>query len=74
MRKGWKSVYFDKQNSGNVHGGRKRAVGRLRMIHIVVGWIGFWDPISPPAKLDGAIANHLIDVHVGLGARAGLPH
>ncbi len=38
-----------------------------------LGWTGFLEPISPAQHLDGAVGDHLIGVHVRLGARAGLP-
>ena len=37
------------------------------------GCTGFLEPCSPPEHLDGAVRDHLVGVHVGLRAGAGLP-
>ena len=38
-----------------------------------LGWIGFLEPMYAAGQLDGAVGDHLVGVHVGLGAAAGLP-
>ena len=57
----------------HMHRGRKHIIGRLTAIHVVVG-------VDQPAlatlatqQLTGAIRQHLVDIHVGLRARASLP-
>ena len=37
------------------------------------GWIGFLLPSCAAGEFDGAIGDHLVGVHVGLRAAAGLP-
>ena len=37
------------------------------------GWIGSLEPIDPAGQLDGPVGDHLVGVHVGLGAAPGLP-
>ena len=53
---------------GNVHGGGKGVVGGLAHVDVVVGMHQF----SPRQRV-GAVCDHLIGIHVGLGAGAGLP-
>ena len=64
---------LDRLGRGDVHGRGVDVVGRLAAVDVVIGV----DPPPAPAraaqKLAGAVGQHLVDVHVGLGARAGLP-
>ena len=64
--------YF--QRRGNVHRGRKHVVRRLAHIDVVVGMDRRFGAARAAEDLVGAIGDHLVDVHVGLGARPGLPH
>ena len=55
------------------------AVGKVSlddwpMLTSSFGPTGCCVPSSPPKKLDGPVRDHLVDVHVGLSARTGLPH
>ena len=58
---------------GDVHRGRERVVGGLRHVHVVVGVDRRLRAELAARHLDGAVGDDLVDVHVGLGARAGLP-
>ena len=53
---------------GNVHGRGKRVVGTLGHIHGIVGV----KQLLPRQRV-APVGDHLVDVHVGLGAAAGLP-
>ena len=59
---------------GDVHRGRERVVRALRHVDVVVGVDGLLAAHLAAGQLDGAVRDHLVDVHVGLGAAAGLPH
>ena len=55
----------------------RRGVGVVRglaHIDVVVGVDGLFRAHHPAQHLDGAVGDHLIGVHVGLGAGPGLPH
>jgi hypothetical protein len=39
-----------------------------------LGWTGCLEPSLPPEHLDGPVGDHLVGVHVCLGAGARLPH
>ena len=60
--------------SSDVHRGREGVVGGLRPVDVVVGVHGRLAAQHAAGHLDGAVGDHLVGVHVGLGARAGLPH
>ena len=55
----------------DVHGGWKDVVGALGTVDVVVGVYRSGGP-GCPQELRGAVGQHLVDVHVGLGAAAGL--
>ena len=57
-----------------MHGGGKGIVGALRFVDVVVGVNRFFAPHHAAGNFDSPVADHLVDVHVGLGARAGLPN
>ncbi len=61
------------EHGGDMHGRREAVVGRLAHVDMIVGM----DRRLPAARagqhLVGAPGNDLVDVHVGLGAAAGLP-
>ena len=64
----------ERQRGGDVHRARERIVRRLPEIDVVVG-VDRRLVAAPSAKpLVGEVGDHLVDIHVGLGARAGLPH
>ena len=58
---------------GNVHGGGEGVVGRLGAVHMVVRVHRLLGADGAAQHLDGAVGDHLIGVHVGLGAGARLP-
>ena len=43
------------------------------MLTSSLGWTGFLLPRLAAGELDGAVRDHLVDVHVRLRAAAGLP-
>ena len=57
----------------HVHGGRERIVRRLRHVDVVVGMDGFFRAHFSARKLDRAVGNDLVDVHVRLRSGPGLP-
>ena len=59
--------------AGDMHRGRVGVVGRLAEIDVVVGVDRLLGADLAAEHLDRAVGDHLVDVHVGLGARAGLP-
>ncbi len=71
---GRQEVVDDLLGGRDVHGGREGVVGRLAEIDVVVGVDGVLRPERAAGQLDGAVGDHLVGVHVGLGAAAGLPH
>ena len=60
--------------SGDVHRGGEGVVGRLRPVDVVVGVHGRLAAEHAAGHLDGTVGDDLVGVHVGLRARAGLPH
>jgi hypothetical protein len=59
---------------GDVHGGGEGVVGRLALVDVVVRVNRLLGTEFAAGHLDGAIGDHLVHVHVALGAGAGLPH
>ena len=57
----------------HVDGGGEHVVGRLRAVDVVVGVHRLLRPEHAAQELDGAVGDHLVGVHVGLGAAARLP-
>ena len=58
---------------GDVHGGREAVVRRLAQVDLIVGMDRRFRTQLGAELFVGAIGDHLVDVHVGLGAGAGLP-
>jgi hypothetical protein len=63
----------DRLDGGDVHRGGERVVRGLTEVHVVVGMHRLLAAELPADQLDRAVADHLVDVHVGLRAGAGLP-
>ena len=57
----------------DMHRGRKRVVGGLRHIDVVVGMDRLLAAHLAAGQFDRAVRDDLVGVHVGLGAAAGLP-
>ena len=58
---------------GDVHRGRERVVGRLAHVHMIVGVDRLLRAERAADQLDAPVGDDLVDVHVRLGARPGLP-
>ena len=56
-----------------MHRGRKSVVGALSTIHMVIRMDAVLAAQPEAEHLVGAVGDDLVDVHVGLGAAAGLP-
>jgi hypothetical protein len=67
-------VVCDLLCTGDVHRRREGVIRRLAHIDVVVGVDRLLRAHSPAHHLDGAVRDNFIGVHVGLGARAGLPY
>ena len=57
----------------DVHGRGERVVGRLRHVDVIIWMNWFLGPHFAAGDFDGAVGDHFVHVHVGLGAAAGLP-
>ena len=66
-------IMFESFNRAHVHRRRKRIVGRLAAVAIVVGMNGRLRAHLAAEHLDGAVGDDFIGIHVGLGARPRLP-
>ncbi len=71
---GWDQPLLHTDRRGDVHRGRKRIVGRLGHIDVIVGMDRRLAAQRRAGKLAAAIGDHLVHVHVELGAAAGHPH
>ena len=58
---------------GNVHRRRESVVRALSQVDVIVRVHRMFAAQPAAENLDGAIGNHLVDVHVGVGAGSGLP-
>ena len=67
-------LLFEFDGNGDVQSRWKGVVAGLTEVDVVVGVDGALAAQDPTGGFDGPVGNHLIHVHVGLGARAGLPH
>ena len=63
----------DLLHGGDVHGRGKGVVRRLGHVDVVVGMDGDLGSHHPSGHLDGPVGDHLVGVHVALGAAPGLP-
>ncbi len=61
------------KGGGNVQSGRKAVVGRLALVDMIVGMDRRFAAARAGHRFVGDSRDHLVDVHVGLGARSGLP-
>ena len=58
---------------GDMHRGGEGVVRGLAHVHMVIGMDRLFRSHHPAQHFDGAVRDHLIGVHVGLGTRSGLP-
>ncbi|CAI8270019.1 MAG: Uncharacterised protein [Flavobacteriia bacterium] len=66
--------FSDTSVGSDVHGRWEGVVRRLRLVDIVVGMEDFFFITQCPSlEHVAAVGDHLVDVHVRLGTRAGLP-
>ena len=56
-----------------MHGGGEGVVGGLGHVDVVVGVNGLFGSEGAAGQFDGPVGDDLVDVHVRLGAAAGLP-
>ena len=63
---------LDVHGSGHLDGGRDHVVARLAKIHVIVRVHRGARTLDPTEQFDGAVADHLVGVHVGGGAAACL--
>ena len=61
-------------HGGQMHGRGKGVVGRLAHVHVIIGANGLLTAHDAAEELDGAVGQHLVHIHVGLGAGTCLPH
>ena len=69
----WQQLLLNGLGRGDMHGRRKAVVGALRAIDMVIGVHWAFAATAAARQFIGASGNHFIDVHVALGAAAGLP-
>ena len=72
-RDGRDQAVHDLLGGGDVHRGREGVVRRLRHVHVVVGVDRRLAAAFAAGELDGAVRDHLVDVHVRLRPTTGLP-
>ena len=60
--------------SSNVHGGGIGVVGRLGFVYVVIGVDNAFLTQFAAVQHVGAVGNDFVQIHVGLGAGAGLPN
>ena len=64
---------MDLTDRRHVDGGRKRIIGRLAAVDMIIGMNQRITAAWMTRQLIGAIGQHLVHVHVALCARASLP-
>lgn len=66
-------ITLELENGGDVHDGGEGVVGGGASVDVVVGVDGRLGAHLAAQDLDSTVGDDLVGVHVGLGARAGLP-
>ncbi len=66
-------VLRERRGRGDVHGRGERVVGGLRHIDVVIRVDRILAAEDAARQLYRPIGDHLVDVHIGVGAAAGLP-
>ena len=74
VAQGRQQAMMDLLRAGDVHGRRIGIVRRLAHVDVVVGMHRLLGAHHAAQHLDRAVRDHLVGVHVGLRAGAGLPH
>ena len=69
----WHKPLFHAEGRRHVHRGRERVVRRLRHVHVVVGMDRLMTAERLAGDLRAAVGDHLVDVHIELGAAASHP-
>ena len=64
---------MDLHGSGDMHGSGVGVVTALGLVHVIVGVDGSLAAQLSTQQLDGSVGDHLVSVHVGLGAGPRLP-
>jgi hypothetical protein len=70
---GGQQTVVDFLGAGDVHGRGEGVVRALAHVDVIVGMHGLLGAHFAPQHLDGAVGDHLVGIHVGLGAGARLP-
>lgn len=70
---GRQQLFMHRLGCGNVHGGGEAVVGALRAVDVVIGVYWRLAATAFAGQFVGASGDHLVDVHVALGATARLP-
>ena len=70
----WNQAVADFFSGRNMHRGGKCIVGRLAAVAVIIGMHRRFRAQLAAQDFNGAVGNHLIGIHIGLGARTGLPH
>jgi hypothetical protein len=72
-RERWQQPVHDLLDRGDVHRSRERVVRRLAHVDVIVRMHRRLAAELAAEQLDRAVRDHLIEVHVRLRARTGLP-
>ncbi|MNI23493.1 hypothetical protein D3C73_770830 [compost metagenome] len=67
-------VLTHRDHRGHVHRGWEHVIGTLAFVDVVVRMHSTLFATDPAQQLTGTVGQHLIHIHVGLGAGAGLPN
>ena len=70
---GGKQAFAHLYGGGNVDGAREHVVGRLRAVDVIVGVHATIGSQRLSHQLRRPVGDHFVEVHVALGATAGLP-
>ena len=66
----WQKGLVYLHSGGDVHGGGVGVVTALGLVHVIIGMDRSLAAQLSAQELDGSVRDHLVGVHVGLGARA----
>ena len=74
LRQAGQQLLLHTVSRGQVNGRGEHVVGGLGAVHVVVGMDGPLPAPLPTTQFRSPVGDHLVHVHVGLGAAAALPH